>query len=299
MALLEQHMEKHCDAQDGLQVEADTGESLKIIDVLVDNATADFVELYIDTVFVGQLSVGHDLGNHCGFGYDSEPVQSLLSYLMLKEIFKGFPIAEGQKFEVKTDDASNMDCTIVYEKYDDGDMTEEMENGSKAIEYLMINYMDTGGVSIAGDNHYDNSLIPAEAIQFPIGEAVPARKEIDIIGILASDEGSSTAGAGEFAITQYLKLIKDRETLFDEDKNGLRLRGHYVDSGNDDYHGMGYGMIGYFTDVNTKKPLLFKEPLKFVAGVELNIYVNVALNVDSLTQDVMTIALIQKIHRLT
>ncbi|GAI35902.1 unnamed protein product, partial [marine sediment metagenome] len=179
----------------------------------------------------------------------------------------------------------------------------EMENGSKSLEYLFINYGDTGGnIESATNTLYDNPVSPAEFPDFPYGKVVPAKHEIDIIGILGSPRASGENDGDNYIYTDFIKLVKDRDVLFDEDLAGL-LFSHpstTVDSAIDQT-AEGFTMIGNLSEYDNNPPLMFPVPLTFVAGDELNIYLTTVAggtSVPILATDEQEIGLITRVRRL-
>lgn len=204
----------------------------------------------------------------------ASPRQTILAYLQQEEIFKGYPIGEGQKFVIKGAAQDGAIQTIIYEVYEAGDMKPSMPDGSEATEYIFLNYGNTGDViNSDGDTLYNKSVSPAEFPDFPFGKTVDPGKTITLLGILGSNFAPTENSIDNYIYTKYLKMMADREILFDQDRNGLL---HYAPfpetSGNIDYIGAGYGMIGNHSTVDVRSPFIFTNPLEYVAGTELNIF---------------------------
>ena len=297
-----------------LSITADTGESLLIKDVIVGYPTTDYVDLYIDKTSVGRFRTKGKLGNHLapaiGNGVpivegevEARRSMSLLRFLEDVGIFTGFPVAEGQTFSVKPADPEEQlgNCIIVYEKYDAGDITAEHENGTNADTYLLISYGKvSASINATYEYKYDESSLPAEFPQFPFEEAVPAKTTIEIYGIAGSEVIYWYDGAS-FIYTTYLKLMKGREVLHDEDRNGLPFFGRTAMTGTSThYFGRGISIIGNHTDLDVRQPLLFKEPLVFEAGEELTVSLKTKKEGTSSVQigkDYTEIAFIEKVKR--
>ena len=278
------------------------GESVLITDIYVSQASSDdFLQLLIDKTTVGYFRIGGDKGNHLNYptqNYDKEI--NLLSYLREKGIFKGFPANQGQIISWKTANGSSVNVTFKMTLADAGDYTAEHENGSNAKEYLYLNYgRPSSAPSSAGDVLINSSLIPVEFPQFPFGVEVPAKSEITVLGICATVVGRTSDSAGNKAYTKYLKFIKEREVLFDKQREGLPLVGVPPSSDGVDYV-TGYSQIGYNSDKDKKCAYLFDEPLVFTAGEELNIYINTAVSAGSmnLTKADLEIATILKYKKI-
>jgi len=233
-----------------------------------------------------------------GFGINP----TILKYLGDLGIFKGFPIAEGETLTLSGIRGTNAITLIIYEQWEPADISPEMENGSKSLEYFFLNYGDSGGnIASATNTLYDNPVSPAEFPDFPFGKVVPAKHEIDILGILGSPRASGENNDTDFIYTDFIKLVKGREVLFDEDRAGLLFShpSENVESGIDQT-AEGFTMIGNLSEYDNNPPLMFPKPLTFLAGDELNIYLTTAAGgtVPTLAADEQEIALITKVRRL-
>jgi len=147
---------------------------------------------------------------------------------------------------------------VFYEIHDEGDITADMENGTKGKEYLFINY-GTNGSAIAADAYgdFDKPILPSEYLNFPFGDMVPSNTEVDLLAVMACRHGRNATTAYGLPWT---KLIRGREVLFDPDRLGT-------------YTGSGQSLFGFNTyRVESESPLrLLPEPLTFKAGEELTI----------------------------
>jgi hypothetical protein len=330
MALKETFMVKSATYVDALEVEAKSGESILIKDIIVWGASSAYAICRTGKSVVGYFRIGGLLGNHLfpgiGKGYhshdittsDTEPgaqtsfagivdaggieiekhmigglsagtryyrvlqleqssmptKKTILGYLTDLGIFKGYPISEGEKFEVKATMGNFPAIAIVYEVYDAGDIKKDMENGSEAKRYFFINYgRIKSAAQLSGDYLLEVSTSPAEFPDFPFGKIVPAKTKISIHGILASCLAPSGNNGTNYTITKYLKFIRERKTLFDEMRNGIIMDGVYTNAyGHTYYVGEGFEMAGNYSDVDPKPPLIFPSPLIFNEGEELNVY---------------------------
>jgi len=192
---------------------------------------------------------------------------NLYERLQQKGIFAGYPVAEGETFEIKPAvQGATIVGGIVYEIHDAGDMTSDMPGGSKADEYMFINY-GTNTVAIAAGAYgdLDKSRNPGEYPAFPFGEVVPAGQEVDVHGILIKTWGGYVDDTAN--TMRFLKLIRDRKVLFNEDRRGI-----YVTQG------MGPLTWGSIRQTNCDIRL-FPAPLKFGPGDELNISLSAAVEV--------------------
>jgi len=204
--------------------------------------------------------------------------QTILSYLAAKGLFTGFPVAEGETFTIQLITGATSVCMVEYEIYDAGDIVNTMENGSRSNTFLYISYGDTGAnLQLVVNTTLGESNNPAEYPDFPFGGIVPSGQKIELIGILASDISPAANVTGTYSYTEYLKLMKGREVLFDEDHNGLLYYNPQQDPpGAVNLIGEGFAPGGNFTQCDIKQPLMFDPPLIFLEGEELTVSWHIA-----------------------
>ncbi len=233
-------------------------------------------------------------------GYHHIP--TLLGYLGEKGIFKGFPVAEGQTFTISGMERADSVTMIIYEIYEPGDISAEQENGSRSKDYFFLNYGTTGAnITTPGDALYDTPVSPAEFPDFPFGKVVPAKYEIDIIGICGSPRAPSENATGNYIYTKFIKFVKEREVLFDEDRNGILFMDNIVNNESHiDRTADGYTLIGNHSAYDNNPPLMFPTPLIFLPGDELNIYLTTEGlgTYGTLEPSEQEITLIEKVRRL-
>lgn len=200
--------------------------------------------------------------------------RTILNYLEKKELFTGFPIPEGHSLTIDGVHKAGSVVVVLYDKYDAGDITADMENGADSDSYLFINYGNCGASIVnAGDNELNTTKNPGEFLNFPFGAVVPSRHLITLLGILASDFQPLENDGTDDSITKYLKFVRERKVLFDEDKNGLLLYGGAVGTAMvGDRVGEGQSVIGNYSTADFKEPYMFDEPIDFEQGEELVIY---------------------------
>ena len=299
MAIKARNQVKWVESDNELELEADTGEAFLVKDIMVSSALDNYVTISIDKTTVGYFrGDSGKVGNHLHVPILDSEKKTLLGYLADKGIFKGYPVAEGQFLIISS--LSNVSIILLYDIYEPEDISPDMENGSEADTYMLINYGRTAssGSLNDGDNEYEYSIMPAEFPNFPYGKDVPAKTTIQIYGILASDVGKVTSSGANKQITKYLKFIKEREVLFDEDKRGLPLIGSLPTS-DTFYVGQGTGVIGNYSSTDQRLPYMFSEPLVFGAGEELSVVMNTEVIAGStnLLTTLAEIALIEKVIR--
>ena len=300
MAIKARDQVKWIDSGTELELEADTGEAFLVKDIKVYGASGEYLSVSIDKTTVGYFRISTDkLGNHLHFPLEDDVKKTLLGYLWDKEIFKGYPVAEGQKIQLKVN--TTMPLVMVYDIYEPGDISPDMENGSEASEYMLINYgrVSESGMLSDGDNELVYSVLPSEFPNFPFGHDVPSKTQIDIYGILATDVACTTGSGANKQKTEYIKLIKEREVLFDEDKRGIPMRGNISSSDVCNY-GTHLSMVGNYSSTDRRLPYMFTVPLTFSAGEELSVVLHTKVAAGSANIGVVSgeIALIEKIKRV-
>jgi hypothetical protein len=228
-------------------------------------------------------------------------IKTILGLLAEKGIFKGYPVATGESIILEGAGQAGAIQAILYDIYDEEDIKRDQENGSMAKEYFLINYGDTGdAISSSGDHLFDNCLSPAELPDFPFGDVVPSRTEIDMLGILASDVAPAGNDGTNYVLTQYLKLMVEREILFDEDRNGLPLMAlHSTNPISTDLIGMGFSLSGNYSSADARLPLFLDPPLTFKSGDEVKVFLNclAAGSGVSLSTALQQISFILKVRR--
>jgi len=268
-------------------LQADAGESFLIKRIIIGvTAATGYPVLRVDRKTVGCYRGGAQGLSHLGHSQDTMLQMNLIDWLASKGINMTIPVAEGQRFTIERA-ADAGDVTVVYDMYDAGDIRADMENGTDAKSYNFIQYMTASAALAAdGDHLLDVSLSPGEFPDFPCGKVVPARTTIDILGIAGAPFSEAGGATGEIT-TNYIKLVKDRETLFDEDRNGIPFFGK--DSVDTDVEYItDMSLIGDcvsigadLADPSYGLPLLFDPALHFESGEELLVYLTVAWATDA------------------
>jgi len=238
-----------------------------------------------------------DFGNVSPTGH-----KSILKLLAELGIFKGYPVGEGQKFTISGVGQANALQLVEYEVWDAGDKLPEHENGSEATEYFFINYgRPAANITTTTQTIYDTPQSPAEFPDFPFAKDVPAKYEIDILGVLASDIVDDRGG-GDWMASRFLKFVKERVIFHDEDKNGIFLRGIEGITDTSAQIGRGVSLIGNFSDIDGKFPLMFPQAMKFLAGEELGVYLVTEAGPAQAASDLLVadveIGLIEKVRKV-
>lgn len=262
------------------KLEAHAGESFLIRGLYVAPVSGnDYLTLKVDRKTVGVYRILGRAGNQLDVMFCDFVHKNLMEFLQSKGVNCSIPVAEGQSFTVSTSGNTPV-VVIVYDIYDAADIRADMPNGTDATEYMFIQYMDTSEtIDATEDVTLDTSLSPAEFPDFPCGKSVPANCEIEILGLVGSPCGAGTSESNK-TYSSYVKMVKERETLFDEDRNGIPFFFHTGVFGAISYWS-DFSLIGGCVSLDTStykttlgNPLMFDPPLVFKAGEELLIYVS-------------------------
>jgi len=282
MALKQRFMQKTAWDIDKLILKADVGESFLIDQVKIATQTPnEFTRITIDRTTVAWLSTYNIYTNQFWFSHDLAQFPNLLEILRQKGDFKGFPVGEGQEFIIDMTGAVSKYSRVNYQIHDPGDMKPEMENGSACKEYLYFNYgTNSAEIATGKEGKIDKCLTPIEFPDFPFGAIVPSKKQIDIIGLCIGTFRKDTEFNNKF---RWLKIMRGREVLFDEDRKGFYCAGGMLDY---PFHASGLG--------RWYNPL--PEPLTFNPGDELTLLVTV--DAGPLAADASLICLVEKVRTI-
>lgn len=293
-----------------LQLSADPGESILIKGIKIYSQNGTYAILKTEKTTVGYFRIDETYGNHLAFPslrsfnltiLPAYP-KNLLDLLWGLGIFKGYPVAEGESFILSGAEGATDIKSVIYDIYDSEDMKNTDPNGSKSPEYLLVNYGDTGAViDAAQDTLFDNPLNPVEFPSFPFGDDVPAKHQITIHAILGGEVAVTNATPAITIYSTYLKLVKDREVLFDEDRNGLPYDFSLAYGSVGTKRGGGKSVIGDFTQIDPRPPYIFSEPMVFDSGDELNIFITTVEPVEGTSIPLLfqVIGLVETVKRIT
>ncbi len=203
---------------------------------------------------------------------------TILGYLRNRELFDGYPVASGETFRISGVAHANDLVLIIYEVHDKGDMLPEMPNGSKSSEYIFLNYgRPSADITGVAETLFDTIQSSAEFPDFPFIGVAPSNKIITLHGILATVTKRFATAANTIQTT-FLKMVRERDTLFDDDKNGLPFLAYGGFSSASYIFGEGYSMVGGYTPTDSREPFMFPEPLVFESGAEFDTYVKTEIN---------------------
>jgi len=285
--LLQANMVKRLTDAEGGDLEAKTGESLRLRRIeCIPSASDDYLTISVDRVTVGFYRIKGKSGNQLGTLHDFFMKGNIMEFLTEQGINVTIPIAEGQTLNIKRADETG-NVILIYDRYTAGDVKASDVNGSDSKVYTFMQYAKIGDTPAAsGDFLIDTSLSPKEFPDFPCGKVVPALHTIDLLGIAGSPVNNGT-GMGARYVTNFLKMVRNREVLFDTDRNGIPFAGVDTDQ-SDDLYKAAFSLIGSGAEVLLDEefagdvlqvpsitpgiPLMFQPPLVFAAGEELNAY---------------------------
>lgn len=264
----------------GLTLEADVGESLLVKAIFVGRVTTDsYLPVKIDNFSVAYWLVKGKRGNELAgtrLAYDGI---NLMEYLVNRGLPFTLPIAEGQKLTLGVLDGIGT-MQVVYDIYTAGDIVATMPNGTASKTFAFIQYMrETDVLTASGDMLLDKSITPAEFPDFPAGRTVPSNMNIKLHGINASPVADYASSGNGFYST-YLKFIREREVLLDEDRLGIPFLGYSSATSSADYKKVEtlVGCCGEVAvptgDYKIDPPMMFDPPIEFTAGQELLVYMS-------------------------
>jgi hypothetical protein len=256
-----------------ISLKAEANESFRIKRLHIYNSITSYATIQVERVICGYVRVGGDRGSHAAY-----PIQDFIhggayNYLLEQGIFRPIPVPSGMTLTITGVAQAGAYCTLIYDVFDASDVSASEPNGPEAKEFDYIAYGRAASTLTNGDNLYSVSQTPAQYPAFPFGKEVPSKYAIDIEGILASDFGFTGVTSVAKYTSYYVRLDKERETLFDDDRNGFMFHG-VAPSSTGEAFGTGQSIGGDMSTVDQRLPLLFDPPLTFEAGEELNVYVN-------------------------
>lgn len=291
-------------ATSALTLEANANESFLVRGIWVGRIDTDgYLSVKVDNVSVGYWRRKGKRGNELGgmrlkyFGLN------LMDLLVKRGLPFTIPVAEGQKLSLSAGDGAGA-YQVLYDIYDAGDIRTEMPNGTACKTFGFIQYLrETNVLTASGDMLLDKAITPAEFPDFPAGKAVPINMEITLHGIEGSPVADFASSGNGFYST-YLKMIREREVLFDEDRLGIQFLGDNTATSAAQYI-EGESLIGSVgeiglnsTDQQVKEPLWFDPPLVFLPGEELLVYMSfVKLLERTMQADLSDIGLILEVNK--
>lgn len=291
-------------ASGGGDLEADANESFLVRGIFVDPSSNDtYLTIKIDNVTVAYYRLVGKSGNHLGGISENVIGANLMRFLVEKGLPFSLPIAEGQKLNVSRY-AETGRVQILYDRYDAGDITSVMPSGTQSKDYGFLQYLRESAVLTAtGDMHLDTAITPAEFPDFPADKAVPAKMQIKLHGIAGCAVADFASGDNGF-YTTFLKLVREREVLCDEDRAGFLFRGNDQTAQTAQYR-LTKSLINSgaeFAEFNSfwanEKPLMFDPPFVFESGEELLVYLSwVKIGTHTMPVNLADVALILEVNK--
>lgn len=268
---------KNADVTAGLTLQADVGESFLVKAIYVGAVTDPaYLTVKIDNYTVGYWRVYGMRGNQLGCITPDKTGINLMKQLIEHGLKFALPIAEGQKLTLPAFTGTGS-LIVVYDRYAAGDIQPTQPNGTQSKVFSFVQMLDaTAVLAASGNMALDVALTPPEFPDFPADKPVPPKMRVKCHGIVGSPV-SSYASAGNGFYTTYLKLIREREVLLDEDRLGLLFVGQKVYGPGGDYAAVQTLVgTGAETDAATSNfkwddPYWFDPPLDFMSGEELNV----------------------------
>ena len=303
--LKQANMIKRITASGGGTLDARSGESLRVKRIeAVPSANDGYLTVSVDQVTVAFYRIKGKAGNHLGTKHGAYLYANMMAFLAEAGINVSIPVAEGQRLSLtRYAEAGNL--IVVYDAYDAGDVKATDPNGSAGREYTFMQYAKVGTAPTAsGDAKIDTALTPAEFPDFPCGAVVPPNHDIELLGIAGCPFVDGAAGPVSFAST-FIKMMKDREVLFDVDRAGIPFDGQAAAATALSY-AANFTLIGPGTEVllNTNvitpgDPLMFTPAIGFSSGQELNATLSVIkTGAATWTDDVDDQAFILRVKRV-
>ena len=277
MALIELSKVKTVSGNNQFSLSMPANRSCYIRNIHIFNPSTAYATLTVNKTTVGYFRVGGGtLGNHLPFPIADEENTTIYRYLIDVLGFKPIPVASGQTFTITGVHQAGSLVTVTYDEYEANDVRATEPNGSDSNRFQFINYGRFSGTLQSGDNRYQTQQTPVQYPAFPFGGNVPPKHTMTLFGILGTDTNRYTASNNRQRTT-YLKIVKNRKTLFDDDLNGLPFFGSGTFVSNAYALGIGQGIIGNYDDIDRRLPFLFPKPLVFTEGESVDLYVTTSL----------------------
>jgi len=255
-------------------LEAKANESFRIRDIFIANPAAEYATLRTNKTVVGYFRTGTGtLGNHLHYPIEDQEEATLLSKLIGMGLFHKIPVPSGSVFTIENIHDAGSTVTVIYDEYDASDVSPAEINGENAKEYDLINYGRFSGTLAAGDNLYETQQTSNAYPAFPFGKVVPSKHVMTLYGVLFSDFSRTSGTAANKCFTKFLKVVKNRKTLYDDDFNGFPYIGSALAADGTEI-GEGISRAGNFDDIDLRLPLILDEPIVFNPGDDVDLYVN-------------------------
>jgi len=274
-------MVKRIIASGGGDLEAKAGESLRVKRIeCIPSANDTYLTVRVDRVTSAYYRVKGLSGNHLASNRVDYLKRNIMQFLEAMGVNVTIPVAEGQTLNVaRYAEAGNV--IVIYDRYSAGDVLASDPNGSESNVITFLQYASIGTTPTAtGDHKLDTAITPSEFPDFPCGKVVEARHVVEMLGVAGCPFVNAEAGPAGWA-TSFMKFVKDREVLFDPDRNGIPFDAQNTAATADAYAG-NFSLIGPGTEILVDTnvimagdPLMFEPALRFEAGSELSVYLSI------------------------
>lgn len=262
-----------------ISLEAKADESFLVKGIYVFNPTGASLTLRTGRTNVGFFRTSGALGSHIGYrpGFAEAQLAGNLNALDLaiaKGWHRGFPVPSGYTFTGEGPGQSGAVQSVLYDEYDPGDQRRDMPNGPDSNELDYFTYGNTGAtISTAATSAYDTMLNGTEYAGFPWTTVVPSNSTITWFGIFASSFAPSENDGTDDLSTTYLRFTKDREVMFDPDRNGLAIW-EALGTQSADQIGGGACVVGQHSATDDRGPFELDPPMVFNGGDEVTVEVS-------------------------
>lgn len=282
MALLEKNRVKTITASGGGTLAADADESFRIRDLFCVPSTNDtYLTLSIKGTTVGKIRVKGKSGNHLPFPHVKTAqvyelvTGGLFAWARRLGLDLSIPLASGETLTISRYAEAGY-VAVVYDRYDAGDVKPTEPNGSMSPVRRYVHYGENSAAVTGSPASVNTSLIWTGGEQFPFdGSAVAEKNVFRLLAILASPSAHGDGSANK-GYSTFLKLIHRNNVLFDEDQNGLPLKGNSAATADAaDYTSLG-SVIGPLTAENPAPGLWLPDPITLAEGDKLTTQVIVA-----------------------
>ncbi len=276
--LLTSNMIKRITASGGGDLQAKAGESLRIKRIeCIPSSNDTYLTVRVDRVTTAYYRVKGKSGNHLSTNRVDYLKRNIMAFLERAGVNVSIPVAEGQTLNISRY-AETGNVMVIYDRFSAGDVLATDPNGSESNSITFLQYAQIGTTPAAsGDHKLDTAITPSEFPDFPCGKVVEARHTVEMFGVAGCPFNNAESGPAGFA-TSFMKFVKDREVLFDTDRNGIPFDAQDAAATADSYGG-NFSMIGPGTEILVDTniimpgdPLMFDPPLRFEAGSELSVF---------------------------
>lgn len=258
------------------ELQADANESYRVKAIRIYGSASAKVNVQINRTTVLTLRASGTQGSHCFFPTDDPGKMPLHEWLIQDGLFRPLPIAAGQKMTITGAHDSDSVVQVIYDHYDASDVSASEPNGTDSKEFDFLQYATYSTTLVDGDNLLETQTSSPQFPAFPLGKVVPANYTITLYGIAFSGISKDSSSGTNQQRTNYLRLVRERKVLFDDDLNGLLYKGGAY-TANTTNVAVGQDTAGNMSDTDYSKPLMFDPPLIFTEGEDLDIYINTTL----------------------